>query len=132
MSPEEALRATAYQILEDGLFMFLDEPLGELEPDAVAYSLTAAGAEVGLRISRPAACTLAAHMLGRDESEVEQDDVGPAVAEALNMVAGPLVAHIIGAEREIDLGIPAPGGAPHGDAVSFSVEGGGLELWYAA
>lgn len=132
MSHEEAIRATAYEILEDGLFLFLDPATLPMEEDAVAFTMHVAGAELGLRMSRTAASALAAHMLGRGEGEVLPEEVDAAVAEALNMVAGQLVARVVGTEAELDLGLPSRGGLPNGTTLAFDVEGGGLELWYAA
>ena len=58
--------------------------------------------------------------------------MGPAVAEALNVVAGAIVARILGAGGEFELRPPVSGGTPIGEVCAFNADGGQVQLWWAA
>lgn len=137
MDPSEALRRTAYEILEDGMFLFL-EPT-ELPDEAlpVSYGMVVERAatcmRVGLSANAQVATMLAGNMLGIDESDVSDADRASAVAEALNIVAGRLLAHVAPEHEEYTLHPPVPSEPLGADAtaLAFSVDGGTLVLWHA-
>lgn len=136
MNPREALQASAYQILEDGLFLFLEETDHE-EPEPIRYTMTIHQdetpiSEIGIAASRELSKVLASNFLGAGPDEITPADEDAAVAEALNMVAGVILYHLHGGAVELELRPPVAGGAPHGDVVTFGAEGGTLQLWYSA
>lgn len=129
----ETLRATTVEVLETGLFVFLADG-GEVPREGVSFRMDIRGsrpAVVGLRASDGAARILAAQMLGCDEGEVTASERALAAAEALNILAGVLVARTLGPVPELELCPPQPGGDPEGDVVTFSTDGGPVTLWYA-
>ncbi|MEQ1504532.1 MAG: chemotaxis protein CheX [Myxococcota bacterium] len=136
MSPHDALRQTAFEILEEGLFVFLaeGEPVTDIEP--VRFTMAIEGpahrSEVGIQVSRDLARTMAANMLGLDPDEMSDGDIAAGVAEALNMVAGRLMPDIVGFGPELELHPPVAGGMPHGDVIAFDSDGGQILMWYAA
>lgn len=130
----QALRSTAIEILEARLAVFLEEDNAPPEDDMLVYAMSIRGAdnaEVGIQASREAARVVAAHMLGVPEQDVVDNDIGPALAEALNMVAGALVVHTVGPRAELDLLPPVAGGDAHGTVVAFRTDAGPLRLWYS-
>lgn len=134
MSCVDQLRTAAYDILEDGLFLFIDElPTLPGDTSDVSYTIHVGEHEVGLQLGEDSARALAAHMLGRDQDGVTADETGAAVAEALNMLVGRFVVDVVGADVELDFGLPERGGAPSGDVLAFHVEeAGDLVVWYHA
>lgn len=137
MTAANALRQAAFEILEEGLFLFLEEGEPSTEVDPVRFTMAIDGdgktnAEIGLQAGHEVARSLAANMLGIDPEEVSETDVRAAVAEALNMVAGRILADTVGTAAELELHPPEVGGAPHGDTIVFQAAEGQLTLWYAA
>jgi hypothetical protein len=134
MNPEDALRETAYEVFETGMYVFLTEG-GSVAEEALSFRMDIRGgpeAEVGLRASLGAARLLASQMLGCPLDEVSDADRDLAASEALNVIAGALLARTVGTGPELELCPPVAGGAPHGASVVFDTEGGALLLWYAA
>ncbi|MEQ1566512.1 MAG: chemotaxis protein CheX [Myxococcota bacterium] len=137
MNGAEALRMTAFEVLEDGLFLILDEVPPQESPEGYRFTMAIEGGgqptmEVGIRASGDLARTLTANLLGLDAGDVTNEDVRSAVAEALNLVAGTLMVHTIGPEPEVELRPPVVGGEPKGDVVAFGDGEGQIVLWYAA
>ncbi|MEZ4240369.1 MAG: chemotaxis protein CheX [Myxococcota bacterium] len=130
---EDALRRTAYEILEDGMFLFLEEAALQPDDEAVVATMRVDGgycATVGMLASPDVARALASNMLGIEEADVSAPDRAAAVAEALNILCGRLLAHLVGEEAELTLHPPVLGGGPDGAQVAFAVEGGQLALWH--
>lgn len=135
MPVDEALRASAFEIFEEGFFLLLDErdgPPGPLRYTMAISEGDRARAEVGLAVDPGVGRALAAHMLGSDPEEVAEADVGAAVAEALNVLAGRLLADTVGPAPVLELHPPVAGGEPRGDVASFDTADGALAVWYAA
>ncbi len=134
MTTQEALRETAFEILESGLFLFLAEGVAPTEPGpGQVFRMDIRGsreAEVGLLASEGAARLLASQMLGCEESEVGHDEASAASSEALNIVAGALLARTVGTDPELELCPPVAGGEPQGDVVWFDTDAGPMALWY--
>lgn len=133
--PADALRQTAFEILEEGMFLFIEEAAPEVASESLCFTMAIeeAGAicgEVGLQATGDAAQMLASNMLGIEIEEVTDAERSAAVSEALNIVAGRLMHHILGAERVFELHPPVSGGAPRGDIITFQSGEGQLMLWY--
>jgi hypothetical protein len=131
----EALRAAAFEIFEEGFFLLLDEapaPLGPLRYTMVVAEGERPRAEVGLAVDPGVGRALAAHMLGTEAGEVAEDDVAAAVAEALNVLAGRLLADTMGPAAVLELHPPVAGGTPRGTIATFDTADGALALWYVA
>lgn len=138
VDPNEALRRTAYEILEDGMFLFLEPTEVPDAPLAVRFSMVVerpgSRMALGLSANEQVATMLASNMLGIDESDVADADRGSAVAEALNIVAGRLLAHLAPEDEEYTLHPPVAvdaGGDAGAGALAFGVDGGTLVLWHA-
>ena len=135
MTIDDAIQRSAFAILEDGLFLFLDPDDAGGPAEGVAYTMAIEGgapAEVGLVLEPAVARQLAAGMLGVDEEEIDDPTGRASVAEALNMLAGHLVALVEGDRAERDLCPPVEGGSPRGHVAGFQTDGGRLTLWYAS
>ena len=134
MTCAEALSQCAFEVIEEGMFVFL-EPAEPGPAPGIRFWMAIEGAhcaEVGLAASEGVARQLAAGMLGMDADEVSQEDLDATVAEALNIVAGKVVATIAGSGLELELRPPVGGGHPKGAVVAFDTDEGQLQLWYAA
>jgi hypothetical protein len=133
VTPRDALRETAYEILESGLFVFLRE--GVDPPDGgPTYTLRVAGTHpsvIGLRADPSAARHLAGEMLGCDAATLADEEVAAATAEALNILAGAVVVRLVGADPELELLPPVAGGEPTGECLVFGTDGGSMTMWYA-
>lgn len=135
MTPREALRAAAYEILEEGLFVFLEETESEpTEPIRFTMAIRHDGSPVsriGIGSSTEVARMIAANFLGTDIADVGPDDERAATSEALNMLAGVVLFHVHGGQVELELCPPVAGGDPVGEVVTFHTDGGSIQLWYA-
>jgi chemotaxis protein CheY-P-specific phosphatase CheC len=135
MSTADALRQSAFEVLEEGMFVFLDPAVPSDPAPALRYRMAIEGshcAEIGLAMSEGFARQVAGGMMGMDPDEVEDADLRLSAAEALNIVAGKVAAMVAGFGAELELRPPVAGGEPLGDVVAFDAEGGHLQLWYAA
>lgn len=136
MNGQDALKAAAFEILEDGLFVFLEDTEDEVV-DPIRYTMTILNgaqrvSEIGISTSPDLSRRLAANLLGTSPEEVTADERGGAVAEALNMVAGVVLLHLYGGDVELELCPPVAGGNPAGDQVTFASDGGTVQLWHCA
>lgn len=136
MSAEgDALRQAAFEVLEEGLFLFLedDEASGPY-PLCFSMRIDEAGerrCEIGLQVGEEVGSSLASNMLGIDADEVSQAERDAAVAEALNILAGKVLGYALGMQPELELCPPVQGGEPHGETLALKTADGPLLLWYA-
>lgn len=135
MTPAESLRTSAFEIIEEQLFLFLDET-DPTDDAPIRYTMRIAldgkdFAEIGMSSSEGSARALAANVLGIGPDEIGDAEETSAIAEALNMVAGKILYHVHGGDLELELCPPIAGGQPRGDVVAFHTDGGTLQLWYA-
>ena len=104
------LSAAAADVLET---MFFTPVMGETEvaappPSAVAARMYFAGARPGsfaLRVSEPAAATIAANFLGEEVSEPSPAQVRDVICELANMICGSVLSRL-DSEAHFDLGHP--------------------------
>lgn len=135
MKPAYAMEQAALAIVEDGLFVFL-EPTELTPANDHSYTMRLVPplpgcAVVGIQADEHAASALAADMLGIEPQELEATDLGDAVAEVLNMVAGRFARDLAPLSGPIDLQPPLAGGQAPPHATCFSVEAGRVALWCA-
>jgi CheY-specific phosphatase CheX len=138
-SLSEALESSMADVLEKMFFIRTLGVPGETAPqiDFVA-GLTFEGDPPGsftLRISKAAACSIAADFLGAEECELSEREVSDVVCELANMICGSVLSRVesnstfrLAAPRLIEQPQPAPdpGEVPPGGATHVVEISGGL------
>ena len=108
---EDALAESLGTVLEEAAFMF-GEPCGEppaFEGEAMTSILSFSGERDGklyLAASTDTCRSLAVDLMGVEEDEVSDTEVGETLGEILNIVAGVLMQSIFGLETLIQLHPP--------------------------
>jgi CheY-specific phosphatase CheX len=111
---QQILFDTARRILQEAAFAFIDQPAGGYKPGgafmacSVAFNGPFHGA-MALAAGESLAATLAANMLGVDESDPDADQKKmDALGEILNMICGNVLPEIAGARAEFAITAPEP------------------------
>ncbi|MFK7930348.1 MAG: chemotaxis protein CheX [Myxococcota bacterium] len=136
MNPTEALERAMVTIVEDGLYIFVDEGTAPQSP-IHCYQMELVPplpscATICIQADEQAAAALASDMLGVEIEDLVPTDHGDAVAEVLNMVAGRFAIELNGATHAIDLLPPVTTAANDSPHCSYQVGDGALSLWCAA